>query len=207
MPTKTFQRLPEEKQARLIDAAWTEFTRVNYADTSINNIIKDAGVPRGSFYQYFADKDDLFLYLLEDVRTRFTSVYCHLLDEARGNLFQLQITAFDHFLHRSGGDPCMERFVRIMRINPGFDLRKLIAEKPEQVLMEDLASHLDASMFRQQDPAFVRRVFSLAVMALCSAIMDSLICPEHADTYRQELQARLEIIQYGSLKQASEQPL
>lgn len=207
MPTKTFLRLPEEKQARLIDAAWSEFTRVSYADTSINNIIKNAGVPRGSFYQYFADKDDLFLYLLEDVRTRFTSGYCRLLDEAQGNLFQLQMIAFDQFLHRSDGDPCMNRFVRIMRINPGFDLRKLIAEKPEQVLMEDLAVHMDTSMLRRQDTFFVRHVFSLAVMALCSAIMDSLICPEHADTYQQELQARLEIIQDGSLKQTSEQSL
>lgn len=206
MPTKTFQRLPEEKQARLIEAAWAEFTRVNYVDTSINNIVKDAGISRGSFYQYFTDKDDLFSYLLEGVRARFTAAYCRLLDEAQGNLFQLQIAAYDQFLQRGSDDPCLERFMRILRINPGFDLRKLIAEKPEQVLMEDLSSHLDVSMLRRQDESFVRHSFSLSVLALCSTIMDSLVHPERSGLYRQELQARLEIIQYGSLKQAPEQP-
>lgn len=206
MPTKTFLRLPEEKQARLIEAAWTEFTRINYVDTSINNIVKDAGIPRGSFYQYFTDKDDLFSYLLEDVRIRFTAAYCRLLDEARGDLFQLQIAAYDQFLRRGSDDPCLERFMRILRINPGFDLRKMIAEKPDHVLMDDLVGHLEVSMFRRQDEAFVRHVFSLSVLALCSAIMDSLVHPEHSSLYRQELQARLEIIQYGGLKQAPEQP-
>ncbi len=206
MPTKTFLRLPEEKQARFIEAAWAEFSRVSYTETSINNIIKDAGISRGSFYQYFADKDDLFSYLLESVRLRFTGTYRRLLDECRGDLFQLQIAAYDRFLQRSSGDPFLERFIRILRTNPGFDLRKMIAEKPEQVLAEDLDSHLDVSMLRRQDAAFIRHVFSLSVMALCSAVMDSLIRPERSDAYRRELQARLEIIQYGSLKPASERP-
>lgn len=206
MPTKTFQRLPEEKQARLIEAAWAEFTRVNYVDTSINNIVKDAGISRGSFYQYFTDKDDLFSYLLEEVRDRFIKVYLRLLDEAQGDLFQLQVIAYDRFLQRGESDPCLNRFIRILRINPGFDLRKMIAEKPERMLLEEMYSHMDTSALRRQDLPFVQHVFSLSVMALCSTIMDSLIRPEEAGTYRLELKNRLEIIQYGGLKQAPEQP-
>lgn len=200
MPTKTFLRLPEEKRARLINAAWSEFTRVGYADTSINNIIKDAGISRGSFYQYFVDKGDLFSCLLEDVRNRFMEVYLRFLEEAQGDLFQLQLITYDRFLLRSGSDPCLSRFMRILRINPGFDLRKMIAEKPECVLLKTLYSHMDTSAFRRQDPDFVQHVFSLSVMALCSSIMDTLIRPENSDTYRAELEIRLKIIQYGSLQ-------
>lgn len=53
MSSETFRRLPEEKRQRFLQAAWDEFTRVKFEDASINKIIQAAGVPRGSFYQYF----------------------------------------------------------------------------------------------------------------------------------------------------------
>ena len=56
MPSNTFFRLPEEKRQRLLDAAWEEFSRVSFADASINQIIRAANISRGSFYQYFTDK-------------------------------------------------------------------------------------------------------------------------------------------------------
>ena len=51
MPKPTFFRLPEEKRARLLNAAWDEFTRVSLSEASINSIIRAANIPRGSFYQ------------------------------------------------------------------------------------------------------------------------------------------------------------
>lgn len=65
MPNDTFFRLPPEKQQRIMDAAVQEFAQYAYKDMSINRLIKAAGIPRGSFYQYFADKEDLYRYLLE----------------------------------------------------------------------------------------------------------------------------------------------
>ena len=59
MPTNTFFHLPEEKQQRLLDAAQIEFSRHSLQEASIANIVKLAGIPRGSFYQYFENKADL----------------------------------------------------------------------------------------------------------------------------------------------------
>jgi AcrR family transcriptional regulator len=56
----TFERLPQEKRDRIIQAARTEFIRYPYEKTSINRILAEAEVPKGSFYQYFDDKSDLF---------------------------------------------------------------------------------------------------------------------------------------------------
>ena len=47
MPTDTFFRLPEEKRQRLLDAAWEEFSRVSFADASINQIIHTIGSIQG----------------------------------------------------------------------------------------------------------------------------------------------------------------
>ena len=56
----TFENLPEEKKNRILRAARAEFLRYPYEKTSINRILAEAEVPKGSFYQYFDDKADLF---------------------------------------------------------------------------------------------------------------------------------------------------
>ena len=66
MPSATFFNLPGEKRRRLLDAAWEEMTAVSFDKVSINRIIQNAGIPRGSFYQYFTDKLELFRFLLSD---------------------------------------------------------------------------------------------------------------------------------------------
>ena len=75
MPTDTFFRLPEEKRTRILEGAWSEFTAVPYAEASINRIVQTSRIPRGSFYQYFEDKNDLFLTLIDEIRDRFLDLF------------------------------------------------------------------------------------------------------------------------------------
>lgn len=59
MIKNTFYNLPEEKRQRITDAIFNEFAGSSGERVSINNIIKNANISRGSFYQYFDDKVDL----------------------------------------------------------------------------------------------------------------------------------------------------
>jgi len=63
MPSATFEKLSEEKRSRFIEAALLEFAQYNFETASINRIVKKLGIARGSVYQYFADKVDLWLFL------------------------------------------------------------------------------------------------------------------------------------------------
>ncbi len=65
MPKATFDNLPAEKRQRLIDIAIDEFAEHPYAAASVTRIVKKAGIAKGSLYQYFENKQDLFLYLLD----------------------------------------------------------------------------------------------------------------------------------------------
>lgn len=65
MPKETFFGIDKEKQNRIIQAAIKVFSSHNYNDSSINEVIKLAKIPRGSFYQYFEDKRDLYLYITQ----------------------------------------------------------------------------------------------------------------------------------------------
>ncbi len=87
MPTQTFFHLPKEKQKTLLKAAMNEFTHHSFAHASINQIIKEASIPRGSFYMYFQDKEDLYFYLLEQSRIRFQKQLFMIIDEEHGDLF------------------------------------------------------------------------------------------------------------------------
>ncbi|MEN6327931.1 MAG: TetR/AcrR family transcriptional regulator [Syntrophomonas sp.] len=67
MPKDTFNNLSEDKKKRIYDAAVQEFSTRRFSDASINQIVKNAGIPKGSFYQYFAGKEDIYLYMMEEM--------------------------------------------------------------------------------------------------------------------------------------------
>ncbi|NLY51524.1 MAG: TetR/AcrR family transcriptional regulator, partial [Firmicutes bacterium] len=64
MPKDTFFNLPEDKRQRIIDAAIDEFAHRSFHDARITAIVDAAGIAKGSFYQYFEDKKDLFKYII-----------------------------------------------------------------------------------------------------------------------------------------------
>lgn len=65
MPTQTFWNLSEAKRQTLIDLAVEEFANNDYDNASISRIVARAGIAKGSIYQYFTDKQDLFLFLVD----------------------------------------------------------------------------------------------------------------------------------------------
>ena len=99
MPKQTFFHLPKDKQDTLIQAAKKEFSRVPLHEASIANIIKDAGIPRGSYYQYFEDKEDLFYYLLNLTSQINNDRFIATLKEKNGDIFATLIDSFQYMLH------------------------------------------------------------------------------------------------------------
>ena len=200
MCTETFLRLPEEKRRRFLDAAWEEFSTVRFVDVSINQIVRRAGIPRGSFYQYFAGKDDLFAYLLEEVRNHVKEEYRRVLRDNGGDIFQAQLDCFDRMSGQDlSQDPVMERCMLFVKNNQGVDIQKLLPTRPGQRLLDGLWDLMDLSRLRSRNPEYVRIVCSLLMAALGSACMDAMLCPEDRALHRRELAAKLEIVRHGSL--------
>ncbi|MDR1387625.1 MAG: TetR/AcrR family transcriptional regulator [Propionibacteriaceae bacterium] len=70
MATQTFRNLPDAKRERVLAAAIDEFSQRSVEDAKISNIVRQAGIPRGSLYQYFANKEDIYIYVFETLRER-----------------------------------------------------------------------------------------------------------------------------------------
>lgn len=88
MVSETFLNLKEEKKQRIIHAALTEFSRVPMNEASVTNIVKEAGISRGSFYQYFGGKEALYKYLIKDVYAKHRRDLYELIKINEGDLYQ-----------------------------------------------------------------------------------------------------------------------
>ena len=68
MPKDTFLRLSKDKQEKIKKGALKTFNRLNYEVVTVKDIVDDCEIPRGSFYQYFHDKFDVFKYLVTETQ-------------------------------------------------------------------------------------------------------------------------------------------
>lgn len=70
IPKETFRNLPEEKQQLIERVAIREFATFGYDKASINRLVEQCQIAKGSFYQYFENKKDLFLYLITRINEK-----------------------------------------------------------------------------------------------------------------------------------------
>jgi AcrR family transcriptional regulator len=68
-----------ERREELIKAALIEFGDKGYENASLNNILKEAGISKGTFYYHFKNKEDLYIYL------------CHMLTQEKMDFFNKYI--------------------------------------------------------------------------------------------------------------------
>jgi AcrR family transcriptional regulator len=66
----TFDRLPEEKREKVIEACVAEFAEQGYEAGSTDRICKACGISKGGLYEYIDAKEELFVCAVERVYAR-----------------------------------------------------------------------------------------------------------------------------------------
>ncbi len=198
MPTDTFFRLPEEKRQKLLCAARGEFARAAFPEVSINRIIQKAEIPRGSFYQYFQGKEDLFRYLLQGCHERLFGSLESALRDTGGDIFQTALALFDKLAELDASQQ-----------EPGF-CKNLIANLRvrDQGILESLR-RLREDRLKRLLPLVNRKALSLATaeeLELAAELLQSLLrcaatelfAPEgDAAAVRERLVKKLELLRRG----------
>ncbi|SHE44155.1 TetR/AcrR family transcriptional regulator [Alkalibacter saccharofermentans] len=98
MPKETFYNLSEEKRMKIYQAALDEFSSHPYKQSSVNRIVQKSGIAKGSFYQYFEDKKDLYKYLIDEIYKRKISY----LTPALKNPFEMNFFELLRDIYSSG---------------------------------------------------------------------------------------------------------
>ena len=101
MPKSTFYNLNKDKKEKIKKAIKNEFSKNPFSKASISNIIEEAQIPRGSFYQYFDDKEDALKYILDEVAQKERKKIIDILNRNSGDIFKTSIESFDYIVNKN----------------------------------------------------------------------------------------------------------
>jgi AcrR family transcriptional regulator len=108
---RTLSRKGVETRQRLLDAAEEVFGELGYVDASIVKITEAAGVGQGTFYLYFASKQEIFDELVRDLNRRVR----HAMKEAssRGTTrLESELLGFGAYFRFTTEHPALYRIIR-----------------------------------------------------------------------------------------------
>lgn len=201
MPSERFYRLSEEKQGLIWKASMKEFIAVPYEKVSINKIIRNAGISRGSFYTYFEDKRDLLSFLLEDTTKKWEEFCLEGLDKANGDIFLMMESLLDYA-------------IQFCKNNDLFSLHKNLIMYPDDALMECISEdvdferavgkeffgRIDRSKLRDDTMGGVILLMKLCFIAMMAGIAEYHKNPDKEATIKKEYKKALSIFRYGAYK-------
>ena len=200
MPTQRFLNLKDSKKNAILEAAAHEFARVPYSAVSINQIIKEAEISRGSFYTYFEDKDDLMRYMLRE-----------FLEEENGNPFRLCIRLLKDWI-KTGSERITFQIHRnlladlsVTGQNQMFGIRGfLMKDELYKSFVEELYNRLDKDRY----PTTIETlcyIVDMAIMILIKSMAMYYQNPSEKETIIQVLTEEMTILERGMCTQTSQQ--
>ena len=199
MPSDTFLRLNDEKKKKLIDASFKEFSLNNFNDASINRIIKDAGISRGSFYMYFVDKKDLYFYLLE----QYSEI---LIDNMKKDLINNKGDLFKMFQ-----DNIRRTYNSFKNNNINFFKKSLenvtIMEESKQTfgfrdkrLLKELIPNINLELLNDNARRHIEVIFAINMHLLMVTLIKLLKSDSLDEEILKDYYEQLDILKYGCIK-------
>jgi AcrR family transcriptional regulator len=135
VPKETFYNLPADKRELICQVAIAEFAEYEYELASINRIVNKSGISKGSFYQYFENKKELFLYLLQLIAEEKVRYFSPIM----GNPDEHDIFTLLREIYVSG--------IRFGTAHPEYAEigNKLLRNKSEDIYKEAVANNMPAA--------------------------------------------------------------
>lgn len=196
MPTKTFMHLSNEKKEKILSAAKKEFTRVPLSEVSINNIIKDAQIARGSFYQYFENKQDLFNYILKSMRENINKELKNKLDE-KGDIFDTFIYFYDKIIKLSKSTQNRKFYKTIFLNIKANDSIVFNSNIKNNEIKEYMLTHTNTSQFQNSNDLIniIEMLNAITRWAIVKRINS-----DNDENLKNEYLRQIEYLKYGVLR-------
>lgn len=205
MPTERFDRLPPDKKKAILQAAVVEFSRVPFEKVSINKIIKNADISRGSFYTYFEDKRDLLQFVFKDFIERAEALCKECLEKNQGNFWKMLEDLgrmIEEGMQKEWKDNLLD-MIRIAMFQANVEeileqCNRADAVDAPQTFENWIYEHGDWRELKSQDQEFVRITVALGIQTLMSVIGQSFKEPERTEELYRLYTKKIEILRYGA---------
>lgn len=200
MPTDTFLKLPEEKRKKIIEAGKYEFSRATLNEASIKNIVENAEIARGSFYQYFSSKEDLLSYILEINRETIDKKIDYLSKLAGGDIFKFYICMYDDMSNKCFNSENQEIYRKIFENIKACDdgIYEKIEEHRENKfkIVKKSINKDNLNILKESD---IDRIIEILNSIIISSVAMG-IKNKDKNKSRKEFLRKIELIQNGLLK-------
>ncbi|WP_234123588.1 TetR/AcrR family transcriptional regulator [Clostridium hydrogenum] len=148
---EVFERLPEEKKKKIIDICIKEFGKNGYTSASTNTIVKKADISKGTLFNYFGNKKNLFLYVLDYITDYYINYMIKEMKVNDPDFFKRVLDWSELKLKVSCKNPDVYKFFVIAYTNIPDELKADIAKRYEKLYSKGLflaLDGLDMSKFR-----------------------------------------------------------
>ena len=206
MATERFEKLSDDKKNRILEAAQEEFARVPFEEASINQIIKNAGISRGSFYTYFEDKNDLLQYIFRREEEGSRAFLRELVLENEGDFWKA-ITEWTYKVAGYMKKGSLNRTINIIcntgvmkRVVNWVERESGLKKEKEEEQIDWLMEHLDLSLLdidgsREKFKAILKSAQIVASLA----VLNLIIYPERdVDMILRQFNMQMDILRFGA---------
>ena len=202
MPTDTFFRLTESKQHRIKEALKEEVAGYKYEDFSINRIIRSCGISRGSFYQYFKNRQDIYIYLVSDYNRLIVERALAQIRESGGSFFTMfentVLFSIRMFCHKDSREFRNHLFQGI--VLDGLMWKAGDFSLEAQPVLHELVHLIDMDGLRVEDTQELLGLIHLCVAAASPALSYILLSDGDELLAREMLLPKIELLRKGSEK-------
>ena len=199
MPSDTFLRLNEEKRNKLINAGFNEFSLYNFNDASINRIIKEAGISRGSFYMYFEDKKDLYFYLLEEYLDVLVNNMKKDLVKNNGDIFKMFQDNIKETYNSFKNSNCNFLKKSLENLTIMEESKKTFGFRDKRLLRE-LIPNINLSLLNNNAKRHIEVVFAINMHLLMVTLIKLLKNNSLDEDILKDYYEQLDILKYGCIK-------
>lgn len=202
MPTLTFNNLPEEKKNIIIEASIKEFKRTILTDASINKIIKDANISRGSFYTYFKDINDLYEYSLNNYKEKIIKTIKQALKETNGDLFETTKKSYDKILKLCTKDKQLFKNI-FLNFNYNISIRDKMYEEnlEDKYKVIELISKIKKDNLKIKTEEELFYIIDIIIGFVMHGLIDLFMDKEKEEIIKEKLDKQLEILKCGIYKE------
>lgn len=164
--SKKVTQKKEKKETDLLTAAYKLFLTKGAEHTSIDDIVKKAGVAKGTFYLYFKDKNELIdKIIINSAGEIILKVYTEKIADQYESFEELVIAVLDEIIERLRLNPAL---LCLIHRNVTWTLYRKAMKKESGESLLDLLKK-DEKRFKRNDhvtdESFEKRMFILLEMA------------------------------------------
>lgn len=201
MPKQRFYNLPAEKKECILNSAIKEFSSVPVNQVSINKIIKGANISRGSFYQYFEDKNDLICEIISGYKNVLVENVKEHLTKKDTDIFSLFIGILENvisFIENSKNQKLCFYIFDSMRNDENF-FHQIVGHDEIENIVNMIISLINTSKFRYSSRADIINVLDIISAIGFKTVIKIIKKPLYKSKYIEDFKHQLDIIKNGIL--------